>query len=236
MTPAETVRRICFAGAPTAPSRIAAYFPLALEPVVMRALAKDPAERHATALELATELSRVAADLAPQRGIGEYLRDLLADNIARRQEFLEHAIEAAEMRRKARDAPTLPPPCTKSPPPGLSDPRLLALSSESDSSSASLSSLRALIVSSTADGAAPPEEATGAAPLPPSRIRRRMAHLVALAAVFATGIVLALALTGEGPSPERPAHTSLGAPMRLVENTLATLRAKAVRTNEKPTR
>jgi eukaryotic-like serine/threonine-protein kinase len=235
-TPAETVRRICFAGAPTPPSTIAADYPPALEPVVMKALAKDPAQRQRTALELATELSQVAAGLVSDRGIWEYLRDLLADRISDRQAFLREALEAAQTRSKARDAPTLPPPRSKSPPWESQETLPLALSREGEAS-ATLSSLRALIVSSAADGIpAPPSETTGVRSTPDSRVRRRVARFAALAAVFVACIVFSLALMPKDSIPRHPAQTSLGAPLRLAERTLATLRTRGAGTDEKPKR
>ncbi len=214
-TPAETVRRICFAGAPTSPTTINPAYPPALEPVVMKALAKDPAERYATALELSNDLASVAESLNARRDIGNFLQKMLADRIHERRAFLEQALTAADARRDARDAPTVPPPR-----PGPQVTGLPRLDTENDET-ATFSSLQALIVTGAAPSVANDAAGVGHEP---SRMRRRALPLIALASALA-GVVALSALATQRPATPPPAvQKSFDAPQRLVAETLAKLR------------
>jgi eukaryotic-like serine/threonine-protein kinase len=217
-TPAETIRRICFAGPPARPSSFNASYPLALEAVVMKALAIDPANRHATALDLATELAEVLEGLGELPDVGAFLRDLLAERIHERRAFLDHALETADSRRQAREAPTVPPPCSRAP---SAKPPTLAPASEE--SQGSFSSLQALVVSGRAPGVT--SEATGIRPILFSRVRRRTGPLIALASGLAGALVFAVAVTHRPSSFPRVMQSSLGAPLHLVARTLVKLRS-----------
>ncbi len=64
---AELLRRI-IADEPVSPRRLDPAIPLDLETIVLKALAKEPAERYATAGELAADLTRFLADQPIRRG------------------------------------------------------------------------------------------------------------------------------------------------------------------------
>jgi serine/threonine-protein kinase len=67
----------------------AAPYPPKLEAIVMRALAKDPADRHATAAELRLELLEVTRELAsPVEALADRMRTLFPDRIAEKDELL----------------------------------------------------------------------------------------------------------------------------------------------------
>ncbi|WP_437671839.1 serine/threonine-protein kinase [Sorangium sp. So ce131] len=92
------------------PSSLVADYPPALEAAVLRALAKDPAERFATMAELADALEAVNATLG---GRGEevtaYIRDALASRSARRATVIEDALRAADGRAPGRSPSRLDP-------------------------------------------------------------------------------------------------------------------------------
>ena len=225
-TPAETVRRICFSGPPTLPSKIAASYPGALEKVVMKALSSERNDRYATAAELAEELVRARPDLAEDRMQAGYLRELLADCIASRRSALDEAIETAETKRRARNAPTVPPPRSR-PSSSGTEQTLLEIPKDGEFSANTFSSLRALILSSASNVGAPAAgDGSEIQPIPAANVRRGAA-LAAMAAVFAAAIALSLGMTSGPAASAKEARTSADAPLRLVERTLAALRAKS---------
>jgi serine/threonine-protein kinase len=73
------------------PSRVCASAPRALDPVVMRALERDPVRRFASGDEMATALEH-ALPLATTRAVGEWARRIGADELADRARQVE-AIE-----------------------------------------------------------------------------------------------------------------------------------------------
>jgi hypothetical protein len=186
-----------------------------LEPIVMKALANDPDDRHATALELAAELADVAESLGDRPDVGAFLRDLLAARIEERRAFLDEALADADARQQARDASTVPPPRSKAPskkPPTLIPP--------GEESLGAFSSLQALVLSGRAP--AVPGETTGVRAIPSPRARRRNLPLIALASALAAACVFSLSVTHE-PANARVAYTTLGAPVRLAAKALARL-------------
>jgi eukaryotic-like serine/threonine-protein kinase len=79
---------------PSPPSEVAPNVPRALDDVVMRGLARDPAARFATALEMAAALE---AALTPsgQREIGEWVSRISGDTLRKRAEVLQRIETAA---------------------------------------------------------------------------------------------------------------------------------------------
>jgi serine/threonine-protein kinase len=237
-TPAETIRRICFSGPPVLPSSISAGYPSALERIVMKALATERGARHATAAELADDLSRAMAGIDHEQSIQSYLADLLADRIGSRRAVLKEAVEAAEARLTARNAPTVPPPrsqpCAADPAPTLPE-----IPQDREFSATSFSSLRALILSSVSSTPpAPAADGTRPPVAPPSRMRRH-AMLAASAAALAAAIALPLGLGATSAASTAPdgMRTSAGAPLRLVERTLVVLGAPSADSRKpKPSR
>jgi serine/threonine-protein kinase len=88
----EVLRKI-MDGVVEAPSTQAADVPAALDAVVMRGLAKEPADRFDTALAMAEALE-AAVPTAPARTIGEWTRDLARERLRARAELLG-AIESS---------------------------------------------------------------------------------------------------------------------------------------------
>ncbi|WP_438023744.1 serine/threonine-protein kinase [Sorangium sp. So ce233] len=92
------------------PSSVVPDYPPALEAAVMRALAKDPAERFATMAELADALEAVEAMLGGRREeVTGYIRDALASRAARRTAVLKDALRAADGRSRGRPLSRLDP-------------------------------------------------------------------------------------------------------------------------------
>lgn len=87
-SPARTLSAIC--NEPIIPpSRLTKNFPKALEDVCMRALAKNPADRFATAAEMRLALLDVARDFAsPVEALAERMQRWFPDRIAEKQELL----------------------------------------------------------------------------------------------------------------------------------------------------
>ncbi|WP_437955857.1 serine/threonine-protein kinase [Sorangium sp. So ce119] len=92
------------------PSSVVPDYPPALEAAVMRALAKDPAERFATMAELADALESVEATLGGRREeVTGYIRDALASRAARRTAVIKDALRAADGRSRGRPLSRLDP-------------------------------------------------------------------------------------------------------------------------------
>ncbi|WP_437285823.1 serine/threonine-protein kinase [Sorangium sp. So ce406] len=92
------------------PSSVVPDYPPALEAAVMRALAKDPAERFATMAELADALEAVEATLGGRREeVTGYIRDALASRAARRTAVIKDAVRAADGRSRGRPLSRLDP-------------------------------------------------------------------------------------------------------------------------------
>ena len=79
------------------PSSIRKEVPPKLDSICLRALARDPDERYATCAEFEEELEKFlsAAAFRPQKGIiAKYMREMFADEIAEREEFLREVAAA----------------------------------------------------------------------------------------------------------------------------------------------
>jgi serine/threonine-protein kinase len=68
--------------------------PLPLDVVVMKGLSRDPAQRYATAREMAVALERAVGGLAPQREIAQWVEKLAGAELAARAQVVE-ALERA---------------------------------------------------------------------------------------------------------------------------------------------
>ena len=218
-TPAETIRRICFSGPPLLPSKFLSDYPGALEPILTKALSAERDDRYATALELAEALEGVSPSLAGAHPREGYLITLLADRIAERRAVLDEALAVAEAKREARNAPTVPPPRSL-PSRGDVDVVLPEFPRDREPWANTFSSLRALIIS----GASSETPGGAAAQRTPRRRALSRGTLLALASVLAAAVVLSLGLLPK-LSVAAGAKTSASAPLRLVERTLAVLRA-----------
>ena len=90
---------------PKAPSAVAPGIPADLDRIVLRALAKDPAQRYATAEEMDSDLARVEAGLPVARETAESVTQILARG------------PAAAPTEQLRPVETTPPPPPRRPPP-----------------------------------------------------------------------------------------------------------------------
>jgi serine/threonine-protein kinase len=82
----DVLRRI-MDGVVEPPSRHVEGLPDAVDAVVMRALAKEPADRFDTALAMAEAVER-STPIAPARSIGSWMRDLMREQLAIRSRLL----------------------------------------------------------------------------------------------------------------------------------------------------
>jgi serine/threonine-protein kinase len=88
------------------PSQVAPQVGLAFDRVIMRGLSRDPAQRYATAREMALDLERCAGIASPSE-VGEWVEGLARDELAKRAALIAE-IEGATPARAAERA-NLPP-------------------------------------------------------------------------------------------------------------------------------
>lgn len=179
--PAETVQNICSDRGPTPPSAFLPDYPEELESVVLKALAKDPDQRFATANHLLTALE--AAMPGPLEAsfdvqVAEYLKGLFGSRAAERRTALRVAQERVDQQRAE------------------------------SSSSISLGTLRAIAIDHDSMGpevsfrstplvpAFPRRSTSGAAPAPQRRSRRALVALGTALAFVSAGLILQLSRGG----------------------------------------
>jgi serine/threonine-protein kinase len=101
---AETLHRILFAPIPTLRGA-GVDVPIPLETVCMRALAREPEERYASAADFADELERVARSLgmlATTRDIASYVDASIGAEISQQREVVRSWLSRSEPSRSAR--------------------------------------------------------------------------------------------------------------------------------------
>jgi len=115
-TDVATLLRTSSSEPAVAPKSVAHDYPPELSRVVMRALEKDPAERHASMAELARELEAIAADLAPDpvAVTRAFTAQLLAERREHRATTLRESVAAADLR--AQRSAAEPAATTEEPP------------------------------------------------------------------------------------------------------------------------
>ena len=108
------------------PSECRPGLPAALDAIVMRALAREPAQRYATARELGRDLSRFAAGLT-SADVAAWLRELFPGGRERRQQILELAAQLGSDGDDVQPARTDPPAAPPTPVPlrSTAEPTLL---------------------------------------------------------------------------------------------------------------
>ncbi len=85
---AKTIEAICREPI-VPPSRTLASYPTKLDEIVMKALAKSPADRYATAAEMRRDLLEIARDMpSPVEALAERMRRLFPDRIAEKDDML----------------------------------------------------------------------------------------------------------------------------------------------------
>jgi serine/threonine-protein kinase len=98
------------------PSELSPNYPASLEQIVMRALARDPAERFATAGEMGRELDRYIASTGEPCGppeVADFMKALFRDRIEERERLLGHVahgpvVAEIELQTPSPDAARLP--------------------------------------------------------------------------------------------------------------------------------
>jgi eukaryotic-like serine/threonine-protein kinase len=86
------------------PSRLVGGYPAALEAVCMRALAKKPSDRYATAADMRRDLLEVARQLpSPVERLAEQMHRWFPERIAEKEEMLRRAGEGRELARLPAD-------------------------------------------------------------------------------------------------------------------------------------
>jgi eukaryotic-like serine/threonine-protein kinase len=100
----EVVKRVLDAHADP-PSKLVPTLPRALDAIVLRGLARDPAERFETARDMARALER-ALPLAPTSDVGEFVEKLAAPALALRAERIAK-IESSSQALKVPSTPSL---------------------------------------------------------------------------------------------------------------------------------
>ncbi|HVJ17964.1 MAG TPA: serine/threonine-protein kinase, partial [Polyangiaceae bacterium] len=99
----STIKQISSEDPAILPSTLVANYPLALEQVVMQALAKDPAKRYPTANDIVVALTR-AMPPSNDEEVAAFLRALLPDRLEKRKLTIKSALDAAD-RRELPSAP-----------------------------------------------------------------------------------------------------------------------------------
>jgi serine/threonine-protein kinase len=182
----ETVRAICSEDPPEAPTRFLPGYPERLERVVLKALAKNPDERYATAQELGEDLMRT---IPPSRGTSQeelqkFTAELMPDRLAYHQDLIRRALGVQGLGPSPSGAPRT----------AHSSSTLRAVS-VSDPASPSEGPVRA----EPAEGAPAPERQLAVTLRPRSR---KSTTVLALAAGALLGAVVLAAVTGARKSAE----------------------------------
>src|SRR6478752_1731738 len=100
--PAQTVQNICADRPPVLPSALIADYPAALEQVVLKALAKNPDQRFASATEMLRALEHAMPgplEASFEKQVAEYLKQLFGNRAAERRAALRVAQEHADRLR-----------------------------------------------------------------------------------------------------------------------------------------
>ncbi len=197
----QTIRRISDDEPVTAPSAIVPGYPGGLEAVVMQALAKDAAKRYPTANDMLIGLTRaLPPSMRPSTDeeVAEFLRALLPDRLEKRKAAIKAALDAADRREAGKTAPRI----ADSDAPDNEAPTVLEGLVSSRETTPSTEGQHSLPGATT-------REALPAAPDNPTSARRSTTRaLLSVAAVAATGALVALVLSRR-PGPTVAASATL---------------------------
>ena len=90
---AETVN-LLLSGEIRPPSRVVPSLPPALDAVVLKALARNPDDRYATAAEFAEALERCEIPVATSRQVATMVNELLAESLRARRDEVRRILES----------------------------------------------------------------------------------------------------------------------------------------------
>jgi serine/threonine-protein kinase len=201
--PAETVQNICSDRGPTPPSAFLPDYPAELEAVVLKALAKAPEQRFATANAMLTALE--AAMPGPLEAsfdvqVAEYLKGLFGARATERRSALRAAQERVDQQR-AESSSSI----------SLGTLRTIAIDQNDPSGIGAAPSLRVgTLISASPSRTTPTPEAP-----PQRRSKQAIAALTALLAMVSAGLILQLSRGTNG------AHQAAAASSMVAVESLA---------------
>jgi eukaryotic-like serine/threonine-protein kinase len=205
--PAQTVQNICAAEPPAFPSSLVPDYPLALELVVMKSIAKDPDARFGSATEMLAALEQAMPgplEASFEARIAEYMKSLFGNRPSERRAALRMAQEHVDRQRGESSS-------------SISVATLRAMSIDQSSLTPSSSAPKLVLEPMGATQAS----ATGSALIaPPPSKRKRLAAAAAMMTV-ALGVAVPLLMRSGGDSGSGSAAAGSPVPMASLETIVA---------------
>jgi serine/threonine protein kinase len=209
---AQTLMNICSDNPIVRPSAIVPGYPTELERIVLKSLERDVTRRFQTANEMQKALDALPSGLRASTDdeLGDYMKALLPERMAKRQALIQRALKEAEKRGEGRTSPAdivgeevssnhLTPLS------GVSQLSQIAMASP-----ASSTSLGVAIMPQLPPGALP--ESASAAKAVGARRTLRTVGAVVLAAVTGGAVYLATSRPSPATSPELGSRPAAGSP------------------------
>ncbi|HEX8793540.1 MAG TPA: serine/threonine-protein kinase [Polyangiaceae bacterium] len=177
------------------PSTIVAELPPALDRVVVRGLQRDPADRYATAREMAQELDAALA-VAPAAEIGDWVEHVAARDLEERSNRIAEIESGAASDEETTLMPSSPASAPDAPTP--------VGKRENEPSTERRASGQIPLEGETVSQVSSVSLSQSAMPPAPDK-RRRSVWIASLAAIVAVGVAGAVALVSRHGSEEQPA-------------------------------
>ncbi len=186
---AATMYNICSPQAVMQPTKVVPDYPAPLEPILLKALAKDPAERYPNCDALLRALDGLPAKLraSSDADVAKFVRDLFGDKRAEKKAQLDDAIQRADEQR----------------------PRGVAVATLGEASGSLTGPGRPSLTTLSGN-----QELSGIPQMPPSN-RSKWIGFAGLGALAVSGGVLFQAVVGKNAAPEvapQPANQVIEAP------------------------
>ncbi len=111
-SPEETIQNACFHD-PVAPTELARDYPLALEHVVLKALAKDPSDRWSTAGEMLDALLQAepaTSERQVDQRLAQFMNNTIGDMGKNRMQLVHHAQQWVDSQRSPDSTSSVMPP------------------------------------------------------------------------------------------------------------------------------